>query len=310
MADLNSDQMEGIAFSPAHITGFFKAELENKKKSEDLGSQGAGFSIQKGVKTTVKVRKKTEYDISDFHLKITGYQTDNTQVSEYVIQKFLSLTNDECFVDIEHEINVPVGYGLGSSGAVALSLGLALNQALKTDLTKIEVGYIAHEAEIKCKTGLGDVLASFDGGFEIRTKGGAPGKGIVKKIKTEYDSVIIICFSPISTKRFINERLSSINGLGGKMVTKLEKSKNIIEFQDMSLEFAKYINVITPKMLSVIKDLNENGINCGVAMFGETVFSLVPRNKEDKVIDILKKYDDGIIITSKIDNTGARITKQ
>ena len=78
----------------------------------------------------------------------------------------------------------------------------------------------------------------------------------------------------------------------------------------MSLEFAKYVNVITPKMDRVIKDLNKNGINCGVAMFGETVFSLVPKNKENKVIYILKKYDDGIIITSKIDNAGARITKQ
>ena len=32
--------------------------------------------------------------------------------------------------------------------------------------------------------------------------------------------------------------------------------------------------------------------------------------KEKKVIEILKKYEDGIIITSKIDNSGARITKQ
>jgi pantoate kinase len=94
------------------------------------------------------------------------------------------------------------------------------------------------------------------------------------------------------------------------MVEKLEQSENIIEFQDMSLEFAKYVNVITPKMARVIKDLNKNGINCGVAMFGETIFSLVPKNKETKVIEILKKYDDGIVITSKIDNAGARITKQ
>ncbi len=78
----------------------------------------------------------------------------------------------------------------------------------------------------------------------------------------------------------------------------------------MSLEFAKYVNVITPKMTRVIKDLNKNGINCGVALFGETVFSLVPKNQEEKVINVLKKYDDGIIITSKIDNVGARITKQ
>lgn len=302
--------MKGVAFCPAHITGFFKAELDNTKKIDDLGSQGAGFSIQKGVKTTVKVRKKSEYDISNFHLNIKGYQTDNTQVSEYIIQKFLNLIEEKIFVDVDHEINVPVGYGLGCSGAVALSLGLALNQALKMNLTKEEVGSIAHEAEIKCQTGLGDVLASYHGGFEIRVKSGAPGIGIVKKIKTGSVSVIIICFSPISTKRFLRERLSSINGLGGRMVTKLEQSKNIIEFQDMSLEFAKYVDIITPKMHSVIKDLNDNGIKCGVALFGETIFSIVPHGLEKKVFDILEKYKDGIIIQSKIDNLGARLALQ
>jgi pantoate kinase len=206
--------MKGVAFCPAHITGFFKAELDNTKKIDELGSQGAGFSIQKGVKTIVKVRKKSEYDISNFHLNIKGYQTDNTQVSEYIIQKFLNLRDEKIFVDVDHEINVPVGYGLGCSGAVALSLGLALNQALKINLTKEEVGSIAHEAEIKCQTGLGDVLASYHGGFEIRVKSGAPGKGIVKKLKTGSVSVIIICLSTISTKKFLRERLSSINGLG------------------------------------------------------------------------------------------------
>lgn len=302
--------MKGVAFCPAHITGFFKAELDNTKKIDDLGSQGAGFSIQKGVKTTVKVRKKSEYDISNFHLNIKGYQTDNTQVSEYIIQKFLNLIEEKIFVDVDHEINVPVGYGLGCSGAVALSLGLALNQALKMNLTKEEVGSIAHEAEIKCQTGLGDVLASYHGGFEIRVKSGAPGIGIVKKIRTGSVSVIIICFSPISTKRFLRERLSSINGLGGRMVTKLDESKNIIEFQDMSLEFAKYVDIITPKMHSVIKDLNDNGIKCGVALFGETIFSIVPHGLEKKVFDVLEKYKDGIIIQSKIDNLGARLALQ
>jgi pantoate kinase len=302
--------MEGVAFCPAHVTGFFKAELDGKNGLEEIGSQGAGFSIEKGVKTTVIVREKTKYDDSNFHLNILGYQTDNSLVSEFVIEKFLKLAGPDIFVDVDHNITVPVGYGLGCSSAVALSLGLALNQALNTGLSKEKVGLIAHEAEIKCQTGLGDVLASYYGGFEIRIKGGAPGHGIVKKIKSDNYTVVIICFSPISTRRFIRERLHSINGLGGKMVTKLEKSKNIIEFQDMSLEFAKYVNVITPKMTSVISDLNKNKINCGVAMFGETIFSLIPKSEEKKIIEILKKYDDGIIITSKIDNAGARITKQ
>jgi pantoate kinase len=73
------------------------------------------------------------------------------------------------------------------------------------------------------------------------------------------------------------------------------------------LEFAKYVNVITPKMHTVIKDLQKNGFKCGVAMFGETVFTLIPKSKEDQVINILKKYDDGIMIKSSIDTSGARI---
>ena len=68
------------------------------------------------------------------------------------------------------------------------------------------IGQIAHNAEVNCKTGLGDVLASFHGGFEIRVKPGAPGIGNVEKIITDKISVIMICFSPISTNKFIKER--------------------------------------------------------------------------------------------------------
>ena len=79
------------------------------------------------------------------------------------------------------------------------------------------------------------------------------------------------------------------------------------EFQDMSIKFAQYIHVITPKMKEVIKELHDNGIKCGIALFGETIFSLVPKDKKQKALKILKKYDDGILITSRIDNSGARL---
>ena len=301
--------MRGEAFCPAHVTGFFKAELDNKKNPEQIGSLGAGFSIQEGVTTSVRVRPKTKKDDSNFQITIAGYKPDNTQVSEFVIDEFLELINEEFFVEVHHDISIPVGYGLGCSGAVALSLSVALNQALNTKLTKTQVGQIAHIAEIKCQTGLGDVLGSYHGGFEIRTKEGAPGIGLVQKMDTDSSNVIMICFSPVSTKQFLNERMSSINGLGGKMVKKLVESKNCNEFQDMSIKFAKYVRVVTPRMNEVIKELHENGIKCGVALFGETVFSLIPSKMENKVFKILKKFEDGIIIKSKIDNSGARLTQ-
>ncbi|HJM14585.1 MAG TPA: GHMP kinase, partial [Candidatus Nitrosopelagicus sp.] len=220
--------MRAKAFSPAHITGFFKAELEEKELNQ-LGSLGAGFSIQKGVKTTVNVRSKTKHDINNYEIAVKGFNTGDIRVSEYVLKEFLI---EGKYFDVTHEIDVPVGYGFGCSAAVALSLAIALNDSLKCGYTKTKVAQIAHKAEIKCQTGLGDVLASYHGGFEIRTKSGAPGIGEVQKIipKEKLD-VMIICFNPISTKKFLKEKISSVNGLGGKMVEKLIQSQDMNEFQ-------------------------------------------------------------------------------
>jgi pantoate kinase len=296
--------MRGVAFCPAHVTGFFKAELDEKNlKTNELGSLGAGFSIQDGVTTTVEVSPAEEFD-----LKITtkGYTAENTNVSEFVVNDFIKRCNSKYFINVHHEISVPVGYGLGSSGAVALSLAVALNKALNLNLSKEKVGEIAHNAEVLCKTGLGDVLASYHGGFEIRTKAGAPGIGVVEKIDSD-SNIILICFSPISTKKFITEKIETINGLGGKMVDHLRETRDYNDFQDMSIKFSKYVQVMTPKMELVVDDLHNAGIKCGVALFGETIFTMIPPNMEQKVLDVLKKYDDGIIIKSRIDNSGVRL---
>ncbi|HXW03232.1 MAG TPA: GHMP kinase [Nitrosarchaeum sp.] len=300
--------MESTAFCPAHVTGFFKAYLEKDNQNpEKIGSMGAGFSIREGVTTHINILPKINQN-SNFKITTIGYESDKTDVSEYVLNEFLKLGNfEDMFFDIKHEITIPVGYGLGSSSAVALSLSYALDHVLKTNLDHTMIGQIAHNAEINCNTGLGDVLSSYHGGFEVRIKPGAPGIGKVEKINPGEITIIMICFSPISTNKFIKERLSQINGLGGKMVTKLLESKNYEHFEDMSLEFAKYIQVMTLRMENLIQELASNGIKCGVALFGETVFTMIPKEKEEKVLQILKKYSDAIIIKSQLDNQGARV---
>ena len=300
--------MEATAFCPAHVTGFFKAHFdENQGVPEKFGSMGAGFSIKEGVTTKVIISAKNKQH-SRFRISLKGFQSDKTDVSEFVLKEFLKLGNfEDIFFDIEHRISIPVGYGLGSSGAAALSLSYALDQVLELKLDKIEIGKIAHIAEINCKTGLGDVLASYHGGFEIRVKPGAPGIGKVEKIDIDNISIIMICFSPISTNKFIQEHLSKINGLGEKMVNKLLESKDCDNFQDMSLEFAKYINVMTPRMEKLIEELSLNGIKSGIALFGETVFTMIPKISKNKVLDIFKKYPEGKIIISQLDVQGARV---
>lgn len=295
--------MKGKAFCPAHVTGFFKAELGGRDGAEEAGSIGAGFSIQDGVTTTVTVR---DANAAGFDVRVSGYSPENVEVSGFVVRRFLEMTDRPVHVDILHEVSVPIGYGLGCSGAVALSLSLALNEALKTGLSRQDAGRLAHAAEVECKTGLGDVLAAYHGGFEIRTRPGAPGTGSLKKIDSDY-TALIICFAPVSTKGFIEGRLESINGLGGKMVGRLSASHSYDDFQDMSLEFARYVKMMTPRMAEVIDELHGAGFRCGVALFGQTVFTLVRKGSEEEAMRILSRYRDGIIIRSGIDNLGARV---
>ena len=72
--------MKARAFCPAHITGFFKAELDEKDPNR-LGSLGAGFSIQKGVKTTVilvpeilAMLQNSTYKLRDSRLVMSMFQ--------------------------------------------------------------------------------------------------------------------------------------------------------------------------------------------------------------------------------------------
>ncbi len=83
--------MEATAFCPAHITGFFKAHLDDNQNSlENFGSTGAGFSIKQGVTTRIKVDTKDNQE-SNFRITTKGYQSDKTDVSEFVLNEFLKL---------------------------------------------------------------------------------------------------------------------------------------------------------------------------------------------------------------------------
>ena len=64
---------------------------------------------------------------------------------------------------------------------------------------------------------------------------------------------------------------------------------------------------MTPRMQKLVNELSKNNIKCGIALFGETIFSMIPQEKENEVLGIIQKYPDGIIIKSELDNDGARV---
>src|SRR5207245_865815 len=98
--------MQAVAFCPGHITGFFKAEME-EKRPEHQGSIGAGFCIKEGVTTRVKVSSSEK---NGFKIRVRGYQSDNTQVSEFVIEEFFNLVKENYFIYVEHRFEIIFGY--------------------------------------------------------------------------------------------------------------------------------------------------------------------------------------------------------
>jgi pantoate kinase len=286
------------------VTGFFEIPKLQEQDVLRRGSRGAGFSIDRGISTTVHVfegRKGSKILINGKAAK-----PKDAEVSQWVIDHYMK--GSEFFVRAEHEIDIPVGFGLGSSGAAALSLSYAMNEALGSRLSMEGAAQVAHQAEIACRTGLGTVIAEFAGGFEMRTKAGAPGIGTVERMQAGGHKAVILCISPISTKAFLANRMDMINGLGGRMLASLAKTKSVGDFLKMSYQFADTLGLTEGRCRAPVRALREGGFDCSIALFGETVFTIVPEGRASEAAGILRRFG-GTLLVCDIDGRGARVTR-
>jgi pantoate kinase len=291
------------AFSPGHITGFFEIPQGTSYfRFLHKGSKGAGFSIDRGIATTAYVYESAK---TDYQIRINGVKSRNAEVSKWVIEEYLKLTDRPYFINISHDVKIPIGFGLGSSGAAAISLSYALNQALGIGLSRIQAAQIAHCAEIACNTGLGTVIAEFAGGFEMRTSAGAPGIGSVTKICTDKNyKAVILCLAPILTKSFLTKRMNEINGLGSLMLSKLSASRSVEDFLKLSHKFAGTLSLTEGRCKAPIAALKAKGFESSVALFGQTVFTVVSQASVNEATDALREFG-GTLIVCNIDSTGA-----
>ncbi|HYY67598.1 MAG TPA: hypothetical protein VE572_04555 [Nitrososphaeraceae archaeon] len=314
------------AYCPGHITGFLAKvsdltrynRLRNEGKDRSCylykGSMGAGIAVDLGVTTTVTVYDKLDnFSGTTYDVCINGSsQNLDIEVTKSVAEQYLKLSGGKSYyIRIEHEISIPIGYGLSSSGAAALSLSYALNRALAVGLDIEQAAQIAHCSEIECRTGLGSVLAQYVGGFELRSKIGAPGIGVVDRILplssgVQNLRVVILCLSPVSTKKFLTEHIGVLNGPGEKMLERLYVSRDISDFLGLSFEFANHLGLVRGRSGTLLRKLRSQGFGCSIALFGDTIFSIVRCGDVDTVISCLKG-NGGRLMVCGIDSHGARL---
>ena len=294
------------AFSPGHVTGIFAPAEPKQTDILSKGSIGAGFSISNGIITTANT---FEAKTKGYSVSIDGIQVQKAPVSAYVAEHYLNLIEEPIFVQISHITEIPIGFGLGSSGAAALSLSYALNDSLNIGLSKVKAAQVAHCADIACKTGLGTVAALYAGGYEIRLKPGAPGKGLTLRKELDDYVATILCISPLSTNTILSNQLMNIgdkNCCSRELLNRLKSMDDIEGFLDASFSLASTLGLTNGICNGPIRALKSEGFKCSTALFGETVFTIVRREKAKEVQSCLSRFE-GTIIEASIDSMGARM---
>lgn len=276
------------AYSPSHITGFFMIFTN--------GSTGAGISLQEGMTTKVTIQNNAN---GKTEIKINGQKT-SAVTSKKVAEKYLDLVGKKLYVKIEHKTKVPIGYGLGVSGAGALSLSIALNDALNTGLSKNEVLEIAKKSEIEAGTGLGDVVAEQFPGILVGLPPFPSMRGEI--IPSEKKFVVCGFFGAIQTKSVITNQShkENINQVGEYCMKKILEKKTAERFMWLSKFFTLSSGLATKEVIKIMGKIP----NTAQSMLGNTTFTLTDKPQEVK--DQLEKYCDNILVT-KIAAKGAHL---
>ena len=250
--------MIGKAFAPAHITGFFS--IFDDEDPLKMGSCGCGMALEDGVTTTAQPAEATE--------TILNGVTTEAPTTRTIIEM---LTEEP--VRVESKLAFPIGGGFGDSGAGAFSTALALNDALHLNRTYNDLAFLAHVAEVKNKTGLGDVAGMYAGGIVMRLKPGTP--FILDRIPVVTRDIYCVHFGPVSTKSVLTDpkEKAKINESGKKCLKTLLKKPTFDQFMKLSREFSVETGLISEKALAAVKSVEANGGLASMAMLGDAVFA-------------------------------------
>ncbi len=305
------------AFAPAAISSFFQIHDTEKGKPitdlEKMGAIGGGFGLEKGVLTTVTAEEASENSIEIF---INSKLAREAKTTRKVVETLLCKTTAKYNIVIEHQIEVPIGTGFGTSAGGALTAGLALKDALDLPLTYNQIGKIAHVSEIQCKTGLGTVSSlTFSGGCVLVVKPGAPGICQIDRIPLRSDYRVVAGFfkSSILKKTLLSEpeKKHEINRYGEKTLEDILSEPSIENFLECCWEFSIKTGFATENTRQLVKSAKKTGaVGAAQNMIGEAVHAVVHEENANSVAEAFKQtLPSQQVIVSKIDFQGARLVK-
>jgi len=286
---------EGEAFCPGHATAFFEVHEDPDPRAK--GSRGAGLSITLGVHTLARVREAARRSVDIF----VNERRQKAEVTRRVVDKLAGSRSME--IKILSETPLPVSQGFGVSAAAALSTALALNEALGQGLPREELVAIAHETEVECRTGLGDVVPASLGGMDLRSRPGGPGHGEVRTFPVKADLLLTVLGPELPTRSVLEDpaKVAAINRVGGSLIEEFARAPSLEKLFDLGNRFSEQTGLANRTVLEVIRASRMFG-RATMAMLGNAVFAT---GNLDQLATLYRKF--GTLQRCEVDNEGARV---
>ncbi len=229
---------------PLHVSGIWYPVM--KCSLINSGSLGAGINLDIWLSAKLTSSQKSP-------LLVNG-QEYFTEHYSYVLRRIGAKPAN---IWIESPVRPGAGFAVSAASSIAISLILQLVSGIRKTVEKML--WPAHEAEIVMSTGLGDVLAEYFGGAEIRVKPGAPGIGIVEHIPFDDTLRVVVADIEVSlgTPRMLAEISDAEYGFARELYSRLVKEPGIEELFTYSNMFTRKIfdYSLVDKLLLPIKNL-------------------------------------------------------
>jgi pantoate kinase len=283
--------MSVTAYCPGHISGYFKRVIGETPRT--TGSNGAGIVIDPGVTVTVRDAKTTSISIRQ--KKSNG---EIITVANRSPPLESALRQIGIHAAIVTECNLPIGAGFGLSAAALLATLTATSQLLNLKMRPHEIARIAHETEVRHRTGLGDVAACQGGGRVVRR--GAGIDGAIERIFDLPDPIFAISFGPIPTPSILGspEQMERV-----AQAFPQKTPHNVDEFFTLCRAFAESSGLVTGDVQAVLRACAAEDIPAGMTMLGNGVFAY-----GGDAGKVLRQF--GEVYPCEMAHTGARILKE
>ena len=292
-----------VAFSPGHITGFFK--ICGHENPHQKGSIGCGIALDSGIRsavTPIEGAGTSSVFLNGKSVKAETILSAVTEISAAAEKKY----GPAFHFEIEETGTLPIGSGFGMSAAGTLSAVFAANESLQLGLSRDELIEIAHVSEVSNGSGLGDVSGVSAGGLAVRERPGGFLFGNFYAVPAPESSVYCLVLGELSTKEIISDpvRIEKINAAGELALHRFLKNPSLSSFMAESLVFSKSIGLLSETAKKIIDSVDPADGMISQAMLGDTVFAIPSEGEgaDAAVLKSLKKF--GTVYECKIHSGG------